>query len=179
MSIVASRYSEALLSLAKEKDRVNRYRQDMILVKDSLEDSGFRSFFASYRITKAQKKELITKAFSSLEKDCLNFLYLLCDHDRFIYIDEIAEEYIHLSNQELGYKEGILEVAHPLEKEVISQLEDSLSSDRKVILTQHVKHDLIRGFRIVFEDEVIDYSMKDKIRKLKESLKRKDVDLWN
>ncbi len=174
MSLVAQRYAEALFSLALENNKVETYRDCLDEVAAILSESDVKAFFASLKIANNDKKALLTKAFGQIDKDCLNFLYLLVDKGRFVYYDQIIREYHNLSNNELGYREGIIYSARPLDKEMLKKTEEALSCEEyKVILKEKTDKSLISGFRIVFDDEIIDGSMKEKIRKMNYTLKKK------
>lgn len=182
MSIVASRYAEAFFSLGLDKGNIKKYKEELIYVRDTFyEVANLKEFFISERISKKDKKEIIVNALASnLSKETLNFLLLLVDKNRIAYYDEIIDAYIHLANDEMNIKEGIIESVRPLDKEKVKELEKALSKDGKhVELKQKINKALISGFKIKFDNEVIDSSMKAKIDKLQESISRKGGTSWN
>ncbi len=62
MSLVAKRYSEAFFSLALDKNKVSEYKEDLKLVLDTFKGvDSIDLFFASEKITKQEKKDLIEK----------------------------------------------------------------------------------------------------------------------
>ena len=102
------------------------------------------------------------------------------DKGRIINYREITDEFHHLCNQELNIKEGIIESVRPLKKKKIKELEDLLGGEnQKVELFPKINRTLISGFRISFDDEVIDNSMKKRINSMELTLKRKDGGTWN
>lgn len=182
MSAVANRYAEALFSLALDKKSVGEFKNDLDNVLLCLNEvDNVKNFFGSEKVSKENKKEIIKKSFESkIQKDVLNFLYLLVDKGRIVYFDEIIREYHSMANHELGIKEGIIETARPIDESKINELEKVLSSeDQKVELKTKINKSLISGFKITFEDEVIDASMKDKFNKLNNMLHRKGGNPWN
>ena len=85
-----------------------------------------------------------------------------------------------MCNQYLGIKEGILETARPFTAENVKAIEEALSKEgQKVELKTRINESLISGFKVIFDDRVIDSSMRNKINKMNEMLLRKDVSLWN
>ena len=78
MSLVAKRYSEAFFSLALDKNKVSEYKEDLKLVLDTFKGvDSIDLFFASEKITKQEKKDLIEKSFNEkflwMPKICLNY----------------------------------------------------------------------------------------------------------
>lgn len=182
MSVVANRYAEAFFSLSVSKKSVNEYKKDLLLVNDVFNNTDkIKDFFESELISKKEKKEIIQKLFAdTINVDSLNLLKLLIDKGRIRYYSDIISSFIHLANDELNIKEGIIEVARPLNKEKIKELEKALSKDNeKVELKQRINESLISGFKIKFADEVIDASMKEKINRLRNMLNKKGDVSWN
>lgn len=176
MSLVAKRYSEAFFSLALDKNKVSEYKEDLKLVLDTLKSvDKIDLFFASEKITKQEKKDLIEKSFNEkISVDAKNLLKLLVDKGRMGYITEIAEDYFHLANENLNICEGLIESVRPIDETRIKELETLLAKNSQtVVLKQKINKSLISGFRITLNNEVIDGSMKSKIDQMQDLLSRK------
>lgn len=176
MSLVAKRYSEAFFSLALDKNKVSEYKEDLKLVLDTFKGvDSIDLFFASEKITKQEKKDLIEKSFNEkISVDAKNLLKLLVDKGRMGYITEIAEDYFHLANENLNICEGLIESVRPIDETRIKELETLLAKNgQTVVLKQKINKSLISGFRITLNSEVIDGSMKSKIDQMQDLLSRK------
>ena len=176
MSLVAKRYSEAFFSLALDKNKVGEYKEDLKLVLDTFKGvDSIDLFFASEKITKQEKKDLIEKSFNEkISVDAKNLLKLLVDKGRMGYITEIAEDYFHLANENLNICEGLIESVRPIDETRIKELETLLAKNgQTVVLKQKINKSLISGFRITLKNEVIDGSMKSKIDQMQDLLSRK------
>ncbi|MBS7354185.1 MAG: ATP synthase F1 subunit delta [Solobacterium sp.] len=176
MSLVAKRYSEAFFSLALDKNKVSEYKEDLKLVLDTFKGvDSIDLFFASEKITKQEKKDLIEKSFNEkISVDAKNLLKLLVDKGRMGYITEIAEDYFHLANENLNICEGLIESVRPIDETRIKELETLLAKNgQTVVLKQKINKSLISGFRITLNNEVIDGSMKSKIDQMQDLLSRK------
>lgn len=176
MSVVATRYAEGLYSLALDKNSVEKYLNEVDLINQSFLDANVIELFKSYKVSKKEKKDMLESIFKGKIDDyVLNFLELLIDKNRIVYYEDIFKEYHKLANNYLGIKEGIIESVRPIDNDLLKQLEDSLSDDKyKVVLKQKINKDLISGFRINIDDKIIDNTMKQRIDKMEEILKRKD-----
>ena len=181
MSIIARRYAEAFFSLSLDNNCVEKNKTELKEInKLFLDVDNLKNFFLSEQISKNDKKQLLTNSLQNeVSKDTLNFLLLLVDKNRIGIYDEIINEYIHLANNELNIKEGIIESVRPLDEKKIIELEKSLSKDgQDVELKQKINKSLISGFKIKFDNYVIDGSMKSKLDKLQESISRKGDQSW-
>ncbi|MDO5439912.1 MAG: ATP synthase F1 subunit delta [Erysipelotrichaceae bacterium] len=182
MSLIASRYAEAFFSLGLDKKCVKEFKDELNTVKDIFaEVENIKEFFISERVSKADKKKIISDALANkTSKDTINFLLLLVDKGRISYYEEIIDSYIHLANDELQIKEGIIESVRPLDTDKVKELEKALSKDgQKVELKQKINKALISGFKIKFDNQIIDASMKEKIDKMQELISRKGGQSWN
>lgn len=182
MSLVASRYAEAFFSLSLEKNEIEKNKKELKNISDLFRSvDNLKLFFLSEQISKRNKKDLILSTLKeSVSKDTLNFLLLLVDKGRISIYDEIIKEYIHLANNELNIKEGVIESVRPLDADKVKELEQALSKDgQKVELVQKINKSLISGFKVKFDNHVIDASMKEKIDNLHEMISRKGGQSWN
>ena len=112
MSTSTKRFAEALFSIAKDKNKVKKFREDVELMNVSLADVSNAHNFLSYEgISKEDKKELITKAFKNcINKDVLNFVYLLIDKGYIAEYRTIFKDFRELCNLELNIEEGYVVV---------------------------------------------------------------------
>ena len=200
MSVLGTRYAEALLSLAIKEDKVEKTKKDLDLAKElfsslnikmdigidndkyNLKESvvtqaeGLYSFLKNVKLSKETKIDLVKSCLGDKVDDLsLQFIYILIEKNRISYYEEIFDEYHKMANHELNIKEGIIESVRPLDDKKIKELEDLLSNDKeKVVLIPRLNDELISGFKITFEHEVIDVSMQEKIRKMTEMLSGKE-----
>lgn len=181
MSQIATRYAESLLLIAKENNKIDSYKEDIKTIEESFSLANIKPFFISSRISKQEKKDVINSVLKDkTDKYILYFLYVLIDKNRIDHYDDIFKEFIHLCNEELNIKEGIIETPRPLNKELIKKLENTLSKDgKKIELYEKINKSLISGFKITIDNHVIDNSLKNKINDLENTLLRKDGNLWN
>ncbi len=182
MSLVSVNYAEGLFELAKETDSVQKFKTETDEIRRCFNTvENLKEFFESARISKTAKKKLVDDVLKDkYDRYVVNFIKLLIDKDRINIYEDICKDFRKLCNDELNCREGIIESARELTDDQIEELEKSLSSkDRKVELIPRINKSLISGFRIIFDDQVIDNSMKNKIRQLNETLIRKDGGSWN
>ncbi len=94
--LIAERYSDALVSLAKEgKLTFAQISDDLGLIKSTLETSkDLNEFLVNPLVSLEDKKTIIDKVFSGEVNDLtVNFLKVLVDKSRFSTFDSIVESY--------------------------------------------------------------------------------------
>jgi len=167
-------YASAIFSIAKDNNKINEYRKDIELIYNSLfvlNDS--RNYFLSEKVSKKEKKEFILNTFKDkVDNSVLDFMCLLIDKRIIVYLNEISNEYNILANNELDIKEGIIESPRSLKQEDIDLLEETISKkkNKAIKLKPRINKKLISGFKIIFDDEIIDGSMLYKINSLNNML---------
>lgn len=174
MSVISSRYSEALLMLAKEDNSIEDYEESIKLVKDTFENKEMAiRFFKSPKISKDNKKEVIKNTFNAqLKKEVLHFLYLLIDKNRFDYLIEICESYLVIADEALGRVKGKVYSVRELEASEIKNLQKSFSEKlgKEVHLENHVDESLLMGVRVEIDQKVYDGSLKKQAQELRKQL---------
>ena len=109
MNSVAQRYAEAFFSLAQEEQLVDVLQEEMQTVKTVfVQNPSLVRIFGYTKISKEEKKELITDAFSKCHPHLYHFLLLLVDKGRIGAIVEIADVFRTLCNQYKGVTEGVV-----------------------------------------------------------------------
>lgn len=170
MSEIASNYAEALLSVAIDNDKVKKFKDELSLINEIFKNvDGFNVFFANVKISKNEKKQLLEDSFKGkIDQLLLNFLKVLVDRTRITMYDEIFKEYRKVANKQLNIKEGVVESARPLSDSQIKTLEKSLGDN--VELYPRINANLISGFKIILDNQIIDVSMREKIDNLSSML---------
>ena len=192
METLNQKYAEALFRLAKKQDQVRKIREELseadkifssmrvsvkLGVQDEEESSrkvqaevdGRNLFLKDERISSDVKKDIArTLLEDKVGSAVLQFVYILIDKNRISSFHQIQKEYRKIANKDLGIREGRLESARELDKDQVKKLAEVLSKNGKEVeLNTHIDESLISGFRVVFDDEVIDRSTKEEIRKIR------------
>ena len=173
MNEVANRYAEALFELAIEMNQVDAWQSEMDMVESVLNDNPkIMEILRHTKVDFQEKKAIVEKCFASLDRPLYNFVRLLLDKGRIVYLCDICKEFHHLCNESKNIVEGIVYSAYKLSKDEINALEESIGKkmNSKVELKDKVDDDLILGVKIVIDGKVFDGSMKNRIESLRMSL---------
>ena len=177
MDDAVSRYASALVSLAKEEQKLEQYKLAVLSVKETFDQNPevlklLKSYFVSNE-NKEQVVEELTKGFGL--KNLTNFIKLLVlKHKIYLYKD-IVTEITKGINFELDVFEGFVYSTEPLEKQKILEISQVISQKihKKVELKNKIDERLIGGVKVVVHDHVFDGSIKYKLETMKEQLKER------
>ncbi|MCQ2793588.1 MAG: F0F1 ATP synthase subunit delta [Bacilli bacterium] len=168
------RYSNALLSLAKQENKVKEYKE---AIKSLLEffanNEEINVYLKSYFMTEDEKYKVVETLCKQYNlKNLTSFMKLLVKKHRFNDFKYIAKEFINGSNESLGISEGFVYSVEPLNKLQIEKIENAISKrlNGKVELTNKIDKRLIGGIKVVIHDYVFDGSLSYKIETMKNNL---------
>ena len=167
-------YSLALYELAKDKDQVPYYMEQLKKLSDIWkENEDILKALRHPKITRREKKEWISQLFES-ELDPLLYRYLLVmvEHDQIGYIPEIYEAFIEVYKEDQNIESVLIESACPLSEDQIRQIKTVIEKKLKknIEVRTNVVPELIAGVRVRTKDFVLDNSMLSRISNLKEKL---------
>jgi F-type H+-transporting ATPase subunit delta len=171
---VALSYAEALLNVAIDAQKVSKIADDFKLVDGSFSaHTEFLTLLTHPKISTTEKKQIIENVFGkAIDGYMKNFLFLLLDKKRFIYLSMIHKAFEKLKNK--LEERIIVEVLSPV-KLTDSQRQKLTSSlkffHRKVELVETVDPELLGGIVVKVEDRVWDGSVRRQLSTLEEQLK--------
>ena len=175
-SEVAERYAEALFELACESNAAEEKKRQAESLLQILEaNPELTGFFGAVKVTRAEKKDMITRVFSdSFDPDLVNFMKLLIDKGRMNSIGEIIRTLIAKLNEELGIRTATVYSARPLPETEMARIQNALEkkSGKKIELTNMIDERLIAGIKVVMGNSVTDVTMKSRLEGMKEALLR-------
>lgn len=178
ISVVANRYAKALFEAALERKVTDQIENELKLIKDSLDTSEELMNWLSFPIVRGdQKKELIGKLFPDINELIRNLFFLLIDRHRTNQISGIVEAFQKLNNQHKGIVEATVMSAFPLTEEDEKQLIQTFEhlTKKKIYLVKKVDSDLLGGVIVQIGDRVYDGSLRTKLTKFQDRLKRSKV----
>ena len=177
MEEAVSRYASALVSIAKEEQKLEQYKIAVLSIKETLnQNPELLKLLKSYFVSEENKNQVIdelTKEFGL--KNLTNFIKLLVVKHKIYLFKDIANEINKGINFELDVFEGFVYSTEPLEKSKILEISQVISKKigKKVELKNKIDPRLIGGVKVVVHDHVFDGSIKYKLETMKEELKER------
>jgi F-type H+-transporting ATPase subunit delta len=172
-SRISVRYAKALFQSALEKKILDRVTQDMILVKDICRIPEVKELLANPVIRPSKKTEVLR---SVLAKDLHPLTLVLVDlvvkNGRERYIPAIARVFVHDTKKYNGITESVLTTAVKVDPVIKKQVSDLITNlfKTKVDLKENIDDSIIGGFILKVDDNYIDASIRNKLRKIRAEL---------
>ncbi len=174
----SERYALALFELANEKSELDVIEKDITFLLDICRrNSDFNSFLKN----PTNQLELQSKVFTEisklmkLNKNLSNFLQLIINKRRIFFLDKILNRFIKLSSKGKGKVEALLISSKNLtqkERDNVSQ-EISKAIKSNIEITYKTDKNLISGIKIQVGSLLIDTSVRNKLKRIKQSIMEK------
>jgi len=173
-SKISVRYSRALFLSALEKKILDKVNQDMIFISEICKIPEAKEFLHSPIIPPSKKEAIFHKMVGdNVEKITLSLIDLVVKNNRESYLPAIARVFIHETMKYRGITESTLTTAVKVDEKVKNQITELISKvfKTKVELKHNIEPGIIGGFILRVDDNYIDASIKNKLRKIKKELK--------
>lgn len=174
MDSVASRYAIALLSIAREENKIKEYCDEVNDIASILQKNDELLYLLkSYGLSKDEKKETLKVIFEGkISQFILNLFYVLIDNSRGGLILSTCNEFVRIALNELNIKSGVVYTTNKLTSKQLKAMEKRISSilNANVTLTNIIDNSIIGGFKIQVEDYILDDSIKTRLANLKQSI---------
>lgn len=162
--LVARRYAVALFETGIDLSKVDEFYKDLQGIKGTIElDSRLIDILSHPKIRDGEKKSMLEELFkSSVEKETMNFLYILVDKRRQGNILEIIDEFNTLYKDHKGIVDVVAITAVSMDPKAKEDLSQSLSKKLKkeVNLVNQVDPSVLGGVFLKIGDKLIDGTVK-------------------
>jgi F-type H+-transporting ATPase subunit delta len=172
-SKISVRYSRALFQTAVEKKIIDKVNQDMIFISEICKIPETREFLQSPIIIPSKKSFILHKMLEdNVEKITLSLIDLVVKNGRESFLPAIARVFIHETMKYRGITASFLTTAVKINANIKQQLIDLIEEvfSTKVELEEKINPEIIGGFILRVDDNYIDGSIRNKLRKIKKEL---------
>jgi len=175
LETVAARYAEAALELTvKSPGLDDKVGNELATIAQVLQENpDLRLVLGHPAIPKEEKKAFLVTLFSKKVNDLtLILLELLTDKRRLNLLPQIASKYHELLNQRKQIVTAKLVSADPLGDKALADIKARLTEHlgKKLDLDVSVDQSLIGGYLLKLGDQVIDGSIRAKLRAIEKTL---------
>ena len=176
VSTVGKRYAIALFQIAKEKQLLDQMESELRVVKEVVnKNPGLLTVLKSPKLSKAEKKQLLGKAFSGLNPYLLNTMMLLVDRHRQGLLSEVADEFIAIANDEKGIAQATVTSVRFLTDEEGLALSNAFAAKvgKKSLEIKNIEDsNLLGGLKVRIGNRIFDGSLRGKLERLERQLLR-------
>lgn len=174
-SEIAEPYAQALMSLAQERNLTEQFGQQFRALESLFAESPEFSEFIANPVIKAEDKKSVLRRVMEDEANpyLTNFLMLLVDKRRIIFLKQITEQFLNLLRQLNQTVLAEVISARELNEEQTRAVADkvkSITNARDVELKTSVDPDLIGGVIIKVGSKVLDASLRGQLRRISTNL---------
>lgn len=171
---IALRYAKALFDSDAAKGDLEKRLGDFESILKLLDQNPkLQGFLKVPQISLDEKKEVLTAALKDrLDSASLDFLLLLIAEGRWDHLGQIVADYQMMVDDYLGIWEAEIATAVPIGPDVKARLKEKLENfyQKKVVLKKEVDAKIIGGAILSFDDVILDWSIKARLKKIREQL---------
>lgn len=164
-------YAAALMATARSNNLAERFEEDVRTILGWLNDSAeLRQFLANPLVTPELKKAVLRElAGRELHSYMVNFLMLLVDRRRIVFLEGICKQFQELFRQlnqtVLAEITSVVELTSD-QRQAISQKVVDITGARRTELDTKIDPELIGGIIIKVGSRVIDASLRGQLRRI-------------
>lgn len=176
---LAGRYAKSLIDIAVEKNTLEAVKADVALLLGAIQASPELKRVLRSPIIKADKKLAVMKAICTGRVSAITeaFATLLINKGRENAMPEILAAFNEQYNALKGIQQINITTAQPLSEELKTAILSRLKVDTgydKVELTAKVKEELIGGFVLEYNNNLVDASIQRDLRDIKRQFLNND-----
>ena len=170
-SVLANKIGYSLFEVAKENNSLEQVSYELNEVAKVInENSDFVTLMNNPNIEKIKKINLIDASFSGVNKYVVNVVKILAGNLQISLINFVLEQFTELFNRYSNSVVVKVESASPLTDVQLENLKEKLKNElqlEKVELNNFVDESLLGGFKLIYNNKVVDASIKAKLSAIK------------
>jgi F-type H+-transporting ATPase subunit delta len=171
-TISARRYAQATFQIAEANKNVDEWQKELHKLAELMRDREIVDLIDHPKVSFNLKSELIKQRLKTSNELVLNLCYLLILKGKIKNVDQIAEEYEALLDEQRGIKHAVVTTAVAVDEaekqKIASQLEKI--TGKKVSVKLQVNPSIVGGMVARIEDTLIDGSVRNKLDLLRRDL---------
>jgi F-type H+-transporting ATPase subunit delta len=175
--IGARRYAKALMDIGVDRGTYRQYAGELATMQATMEKAPLlKATLLNRSVSNRSKRDLTRKVFAEegLSEVVINFIALLVKHDRLQQLPLIIRHYGDLIDEHEGRVRVTVYSVYPLEAAEVSALKTSLEAtlNKKSIVENNIDQSLIGGIVLKLNNMLIDSSIRSRLRRLGETLRK-------
>ncbi len=168
---VAKRYAKGLLDFSNQTQQTQEVYNEMKDLNNLLSNSKeLKNFFKSPILDFRKKQEIAKELFKKYSQTTQKFIHLVIGRGRENNLQEIAKQYIQITDEKNGIQKVELTTAQPINQEKLNQILKNnhlIKNPKEINLHTKVDPNLIGGYILKVKDKQIDASIKSKLNKIR------------
>ncbi len=171
--MVVDEYAYALFEIGKEKNKLDTFSECFLVLKSTIEKENFLDILQNSSVDRELKKKMVKNVYKDLDLDFIYFLYVIIDHNRMNLLYEIIDSYnLYVLEESNTLKASVISTIKLSDKK-LEDIKERLAirhEGKNIIISNVIDETLLGGIKIVINNETIDYSLKNSLNRLKNSI---------
>lgn len=175
MAKLAYNFSAALLELSIDVDTLDQDIDQIRRVLDALDDPEIKAFMSEPKISTQSKRNLLDKSFAEEEhQNKRERMKWMIEQSRKEDGTASLDEHVPSLKRNLGHLYAKVVSAKPLSDEQMQSIERIVTQrfGEGVKIITHIDPDVIAGFYIICDGQILDTTLRSELNRMKERLKR-------
>ncbi len=176
---IARRYARALIDVAAEGNKLDRFGEQLQSFVSALQQSRELNDVmvnpAYGRTERLAIVDAVAKLLGGTDAEVTNFLHLLVDRNRIIFLPDIARLFRDLADARAGRVRGKVVTAVPLPPESLQKIANALHSvtDLAVVLEAKVDPNILGGVSAQVGSVLYDGSLRTQLEEMRRNLAKR------
>jgi len=172
-SITYSRpYSEAAYKIASESKSIPMWNDNLMTLSEIILDMEVKAIIASPKIDSDQTLNFLMSFLPQKDESFSNFLRIMIVNKKVYFLDEVYKLFNDMVLEDKNTTIAEVETAFALSGTQKSDIVNSLTKkyDKKIQIHEVINERLLAGIKISVNNEVTDYSVRNKLNLMKEQI---------
>ena len=172
-SITYSRpYAEAAYKIASESKSIPMWDDNLMTLSEIIVDMEVKAIIASPKIDSDQTLNFLVSFLPQKDESFSNFLSIMIANKKVYFLDEVYKLFNDMVLEDKNTTIAEVETAFALSDRQKSDIVNSLTKkyDKKIQIHEVINERLLAGIKISVNNEVTDYSVRNKLNLMKEQI---------
>jgi F-type H+-transporting ATPase subunit delta len=172
IEVAAKRYAQAAFDIARERDELDRWVEDLRVIADLAAQPSVVEVLASSRVPFEDKERLLRSGLADVSPLALSLARLLVQKGRMALAGQVWDEYQRLLDEHRGRAQALVLTAVPLsedEERAVAQRLRELTG-KEIVLEGRVDPEILGGLVARVGDRLIDGSTRTRLLALRRQL---------
>ncbi len=172
-SITYSRpYAEAAYKIASESKSIPMWNDNLMTLSGIIVDMEVKAIIASPKIDSEQTLNFLVSFLPQKDESFINFLSIMIANKKVYFLDEVYKLFNDMVLEDKNTTIAEVETAFALSDTQKNDIVSSLTKkhDKKIQIHEVINERLLAGIKISVNNEVTDYSVRNKLNLMKEQI---------
>ncbi|MBN2739032.1 MAG: ATP synthase F1 subunit delta [Spirochaetales bacterium] len=174
ITLVARRYATALFEIGEETNCIESITEDMLTIEELISAAPLiREYCFRRKHNQKDDREFISTAFTPYVSLYSQRLFkILAEHGRLSSLPFLPTAYMEILNQKKNRVTLEIESSRELLDSELKAIRQKMEKkiQKQIILKTKIRPELLGGFRIIWQNKILDYSAKGRFNQMRHEI---------